>query len=226
MGCGTSVLHLMFYMNRQLSGLRISLTGRYLIYDIQEEFMDNIYVNYLLTALILTFAIPVAGFVIEQLVKLLYSVVASFFGNEFTYFIFNRLTFIGVFHHELSHALLATVTGAKVTKIVFFHPDGDRLGYVEYVTRGNIIMRSVQQTMASIAPVFCGALTSAGIYYYLTAYGAALVAWQTVLLWYAFISIILHMTMSSQDFKVMWRGIPVVYLIVFVIVYICKFNLF
>ena len=61
--------------------------------------MNDIYVNYLLTALILTFVIPVAGFVIEQIVKLLYSVTASFFGNEFTYFIFNRLTFIGVFHH-------------------------------------------------------------------------------------------------------------------------------
>ena len=96
--------------------------------------MDNIYVNYLLTALILTFAIPGAGVVIEQFVKLLYSVTAAFLGDSFTYFIFNRLTFIGVFHHELSHALLATVTGAKVTKIVFFHPDGDRLGYVTYST--------------------------------------------------------------------------------------------
>lgn len=115
--------------------------------------MDNIYVNYLLTALILTFAIPGAGVVIEQFVKLLYSVTAAFLGDSFTYFIFNRLTFIGVFHHELSHALLATVTGAKVTKIVFFHPDGDRLGYVEYVTRGNIIMRSIQQALASITGI-------------------------------------------------------------------------
>lgn len=202
------------------------LPNRYLIYDIQEKFMDNIYVNYLLTALILTFAIPGAGVVIEQFVKLLYSVTAAFLGDSFTYFIFNRLTFIGVFHHELSHALLATVTGAKVTKIVFFHPDGDRLGYVEYVTRGNIIMRSIQQALASIAPVFCGALTSAGIYYYLTVYGAALAVLQTVLLWYVFISIILHMTMSRQDFKGLYRGIPVVYLIVFAIVYICKFTLF
>lgn len=40
--------------------------------------MNDIYVNYLLTALILTFVIPVAGFVIEQIVKLLYSVTASF----------------------------------------------------------------------------------------------------------------------------------------------------
>ena len=186
--------------------------------------MNDIYVNYLLTALILTFVIPVAGFVIEQIVKMLYSVTASFFGNEFTYFIFNRLTFIGVFHHELSHALLATLTGAKVTKIVFFHPDGDRLGYVQYVTRGNVIMAAIQQTMASIAPVFCGALTSAGIYYYMSC--TALVMWQMVLLWYVFISVILHMTMSSQDFKVMWRGIPVVYLIVFIVVYVMKFNLF
>lgn len=144
--------------------------------------MDNIYVNYLLTALILTFAIPGAGVVIEQFVKLLYSVTAAFLG--------------------------------------------DRLGYVEYVTRGNIIMRSIQQALASIAPVFCGALTSAGIYYYLTVYGAALAVWQTVLLWYVFISIILHMTMSRQDFKGLYRGIPVVYLIVFAIVYICKFTLF
>ena len=98
--------------------------------------------------------------------------------------------------------------------------------YVEYVTRGNIIMRSIQQALASIAPVFCGALTSAGIYYYLTVYGAALAVWQTVLLWYVFISIILHMTMSRQDFKGLYRGIPVVYLIVFAIVYICKFTLF
>lgn len=187
--------------------------------------MDNIYVNYLITALILTFAIPVAGFAIEQIVKLLYSITASFLGNEFTYFIFNRLTFIGVFHHELSHALLATITGAKVTKIVFFHPDGDRLGYVQYVTRGNIIARSVQQTMASIAPVFCGALTSAGIYYYLSAGSSTFEVWQLVLLWYTLISVILHMTMSGQDFKVMWRGIPVVYMIVFVLVYVTKFNM-
>ena len=69
-----------------------------------------------MTALILTFVIPVAGFVIEQIVKLLYSVTASFFGNEFTYFIFNRLTFIGVFHHELSHALLARLLEQKLPK--------------------------------------------------------------------------------------------------------------
>lgn len=185
--------------------------------------MDNIYLNYLVTALLLTFAIPVAGFIIEQLVKVLYSITASFVGNEFTYFIFNRLTFIGVFHHELSHALLATLTGAKVTKIVFFHPDGDRLGYVEYITRGNIVMRSLQQTMASIAPVFCGALTSAGIYCYLGT--GTFAVWQMVLLWYALISIILHMTMSGQDFKVMWRGIPVVYLLIVMCVYLFKFNL-
>lgn len=186
--------------------------------------MDNIFLNYLLTALILTFAIPVAGFVIEQIVKILYSITASFFGNGFTYFLFNRLTFIGVFHHELSHALLATITGAKVKKIVFFHPDGDRLGYVEYATRGNVIFRSVQQTMASIAPVFCGALTSAGIYYYMSV--STLAGWQIVLLWYALISIIIHMTMSGQDFKVMWKGIPVVYLIILAAVYFLGFNFF
>lgn len=185
--------------------------------------MENVYVDYLVTALILTFAIPVAGFVIEQIVKILYSLTVSFLGSKVTYFIFNRLTFIGVFHHELSHALLATVTGAKVTKIVFFHPDGERLGYVEYVTRGNVIMRSIQQTMSSVAPVFCGALTSAGIYYYLSV--SQLVVWQTVLLWYALISIVIHMTMSSQDFKVMWRGVLVVYIILLCVVYFGKIRL-
>lgn len=41
--------------------------------------MNDIYVNYLLTALILTFVIPVAGFVIEQIVKMLYSVIGIIF---------------------------------------------------------------------------------------------------------------------------------------------------
>lgn len=196
-----------------------------MIFDFTERWknMTQTFGNELFTALILVLCIPVTGFLIGGILRLLYRLVAGFAGNRIAYFIFNRLTFIGVFHHELSHAVLATITGAQVTKIVFFHPEGDRLGYVQYVARGNVLARSVQQTMTSIAPVFCGAITAGCLGHYLA--GASLPVWEMCLLWYVEISVVLHMTMSTQDFKVMWKGIPAVYLLVLAGVVIFRFQL-
>lgn len=179
-------------------------------------------VGYLITALILSLCIPVFGFIMSGIIKILYGIVASVLGNKIAYFIFNRLTFVGVFHHEISHALLATLTGAKVTKIVFFKPEGDRLGYVQYNARGNIFMRSIQQTFASIVPVACGAISSLALGHFIKT--TSLSWWLVVLLSYVLVSIIIHMTMSSQDFKVMWKGYPIVYLILFIVVLIFKYS--
>ncbi|MDO4167970.1 MAG: hypothetical protein Q4D32_11265, partial [Eubacteriales bacterium] len=111
--------------------------------------MTHLMLEYLGTAVILTLFIPVFGWIMDKVIFIIYSMIAAFLGSRITYILFNRIAFVGVFHHERSHALLATITGAKVKKIVFFHPQGDRLGYVEYSTRGNIILRSIQNTMTS-----------------------------------------------------------------------------
>lgn len=174
--------------------------------------------NYLITAAILTMAIPIFGFLFSKVLEFLYRVLRSIIGEGLTYFLFNYVSFPGVYHHELSHALLATVTGAKVTKIVFFHPSGDHLGYVTYRVRGNIFFQAIQRTFTSIAPVFCGLLTSYGLFYLLTSQSHPF--WCSGLLIYLIISILLHITMSSQDFRVMWKGMPLVYLLVLVLVWL------
>lgn len=186
--------------------------------------MTQTMLGYLATAMIFVFCIPVFGWIMNKIILLLYSIVASFLGNQITYILFNKVTFVGVFHHELSHALLATITGAKVKEIVFFHPQGNRLGYVKYQTRGNVVLQSIQNTMTSIAPVFCGALTVSCLYQIIIR--ADLLTWQLILLAYCVISVLLHMTMSGQDFKVMWKGIPVVYIIILIILITAKYNLF
>ena len=181
-------------------------------------------IGYLITALLVTLSIPIFGFIMEILIKILYGLLAGVLGNKTAYLIFNRLSFIGVFNHELSHALLATLTGAKVKKIVFFKPEGDRLGYVEYSSRGNVFIRSIQNTMASIAPVFCGAISVVCLVHILSTKDIAV--WLYIFILYSIISIIMHMTMSSQDFKVMWKGVAVVYIIILVVEIIFKFSFF
>lgn len=173
------------------------------------------FLDYFKSALILTFAIPVFGLVLGFILKTIYKNLAKAIGYKKAHFIFNRLSFIGVFHHELSHALLATLTGAKVVKIVFFKPEGDRLGYVEYKTRGNIIFRSIQNALSSVAPVLCGCLSLFGLFKLITL--VSLPIWGIILVIYIMISIALHMTMSGQDFKTMWKGVPVVTLILFLL---------
>ena len=133
--------------------------------------------------------------------------------NPFGANLINYLTFPGVVHHELSHALFAFLTGAKVTEIKLFrihHKDG-RLGYVSYAPRGNFIMMSIQKVLSSVAPIVMGFISCSLLYLYARpALEDSL--WQTALLYYGLVSIILHMSLSKQDIKVMKSGILVVIL--------------
>ena len=166
-------------------------------------------------ALILTAAIPAFGWVMDCLIRMIYRAMSSLCGEGLTYFLFNRFTFVGVFHHELAHTLLATITGARVTRIVLFHPRGDQLGSVSYVTRGNKILTAIQHTFTAIAPIFCGGITTFLLYTLLRSWSGPV--WAYALILYLMISILMHMTMSSQDIRVMWKGIPVVYVIVWIL---------
>lgn len=183
-------------------------------------------VGYLVTALVLIAVIPVFGMVMEKIIEILYRLCSEIIGQRLTFFIFNRLTFIGVMHHELSHALLAAITGAKITHISLFKPEGRRLGQVEYIPRGMFIFQAVQRTMSAMAPVFCGAITSGAVYFVVKKYAVEMTWWQLAIAIYLLVSIILHMTMSREDLQVMWKGMPVVYLVILVIIYLTKFNLF
>lgn len=146
--------------------------------------------------------------------------------NPFGANLINYLTFPGVVHHELSHALFAFLTGAKVTEIKLFrihHKDG-RLGYVSYAPRGNFITMSIQKVLSSIAPIVMGFISCSLLYLYARP-ELEDILWQTVLLYYLMVSIILHMSLSKQDIKVMKSGILVVILGMTIGFYAFGFNL-
>ena len=174
----------------------------------------------IITALVLTAVIPFLGIVAEAFNVLLVYILKKLVGSKFTNILCNYITFPGTVHHELSHALLA---GAKIDHISLFKPDGESLGSVEYHNRGIFIFRAIQDSLSAIAPVLFGTLTSGLILFVLFKLNLPLPA--IIVLIYLLVSIILHMRMSPADIKIMWKGIPIIFLIVLLVVYITKFDI-
>ncbi len=177
----------------------------------------------LVTALILTASIPILGIIAEFVNRLLKFIIRKIFGARFTNILCNYITFPGTVHHELSHALLAFLTGAKIDHISLFKPDGDSLGSVEYHNRGFFVLRAIQDSMSAIAPILCGAITSSAIIYVIHSCDIPIPA--VIALIYILVSIILHMRMSTADIKIMWKGIPVIFILVLAVVWLTKFDI-
>jgi hypothetical protein len=177
----------------------------------------------LIDTIIIILIVPIFGYIIDKIVDCILKFLVKHFGVWITNFIANRLTFMGTVHHELSHALLAFITGAKITKIDLFYPQGNTLGRVEFKTRGNKIMQSLQLTMSAIAPVILGTCTE----YLLVNYALVNcdVIWLKVIIYYLIISILFHMTMSKQDVHSAVKGLPIVTLIIFIIFSILDINI-
>lgn len=134
------------------------------------------------------------------------------FSGRFAKFVDNRLTFIGVIHHELSHALLAFLTGAKIKSCKLFKMENNTLGHVDIVPRGPFIIRLLQQAMCGIAPVLCGGITLYVIYYF-GFYKRGTFDYVSIILILLAMCISYHMSMSKQDFKVARAGLLVAYII-------------
>lgn len=146
--------------------------------------------------------------------------------NPFGANLINYITFVGVMHHELSHALLAFLSGAKVTEIKLFrihHNDG-ALGYVAYAPRGNFILQSIQKVVTSIAPIICGFISCSLLFLYVQPLTTGNIGY-TILFYYVFISIILHMSLSKQDIKVMKGGLLVVVALMTILFYFFQIDL-
>lgn len=138
----------------------------------------------------------------------------------------NYGTIPGVMHHELSHALLAFLTGAKVQEIKLFqfnHSSG-ALGYVSYAPRGNVVFQSIQKVLASIAPILCGFISCSLLWYYVRPMTVDNIL-ASVLFYYFFICIILHMSLSKQDITVMKSGLLVVVILLTIIFYVAQIDL-
>lgn len=161
------------------------------------------------------FAVIVIGFCVNYFEILQMRGLAKIFGTRIAVFICNRLLFVGTIVHELSHALFASISGAKVTKIRCFTIfSKDTLGYVDFQTRGGVLQRSFQLAFASCAPTVVGCSLVASILHVLTT--AELVIWQRVCLIYVLVAIADHMSMSPQDIKNYLRGSILIFLVAFV----------
>ena len=140
----------------------------------------------------------------DKLVELMMRGLTNVTNSTVAFFLINRFTFIGTILHELAHATLAWLFGAKITKISLFDFfRSNMLGHVEFVTRGGFIRRNLQLFFSSVAPVLINSL-----FIFLLIYN-----WQNINQWYVYfifiyliLSLFIHASMSTQDLKLYRKG--------------------
>lgn len=164
-----------------------------------------------------------SGFAIDTIVNSIAITLYKYCGRFITMLVMNYITFVGVIHHELSHALFAFFTGADIVKVDLFKVTNNTLGQVMYRTRGNMFMRSIQDTLSAIAPMVTGVFSEYMLYNLLTTH--QLTGGGKLIILYVMVSILCHMSLSVQDIKMMLRGLPIFALLVFLFMYITKFNI-
>ena len=137
------------------------------------------------SALLIPILIFFVGSVLELLTLVLVEFLSLFVGVNGAYLVVNYLSFIGTIHHELSHAIVAFLTGAKIVNIKLYNSEGNTLGSVSYYTRGNIVFKSLQSTLGAVAPMFCGYITITSLIRF--AQPLLIEVWQKILFWYLLI---------------------------------------
>lgn len=180
--------------------------------------------EYPITAFSILCICPVIGWIIERMTTLLNRVLFRISGKNTVADLVNKFTIFGVIHHELSHALFAFITGAKVQRIGLYEPVDKSLGSVTYSVRGPWYMQAIQHTMSAIAPVACGVVSLTCIYRYITENGDNIPLWGLILIVYIFISIFLHMRMSKSDLDNMKKGFGEVLILLTIVVSCFKFT--
>lgn len=151
-------------------------------------------------------------------------VIALVAGSASADLIEGYLTYPGVVFHELSHALFATISGAKVTGISLSRtPLADGSGYVlgsvTFVTRGNRVLRSFQLALTGVAPLITGL---AAMYLMLRyAFPACTKPWHWAVWGYLFLCVLLHTELSGTDLTRILEGLPIILLILFVVFLVC-----
>lgn len=180
--------------------------------------------NYLFAALVFIILALLIGKLLDTFSQGFINFLASLMNNKLADILYNYVMFVGVIFHEMSHALLAFITGAKVTKICFYklsHRDG-RLGYVSYITRGPVVLKAVQKCLSSMAPAICGiGFTLAALHVYKLGY---IDDRYNILFYYIVTSVFFHARLSDADISIMWEGLPICYVLVALLFMIFKID--
>ncbi len=193
--------------------------------NVEQIISSKEFIGYFLTALAITLIIPFLGLIIHGINRMIVGLFRIVLGSNIAFIMANYLTFPGVVVHEISHALMAVLTGAKIVEFRPFWPDKEKgeLGHVIITPRGNFLMRAMQSTFSSSAPVIFGLLTTASLIYVVKS--AELPIQINVAIYYLAFSIVIHSTMSMQDIKVMLKGIWVIFIAILAICYFFNINI-
>ena len=168
----------------------------------------DLLVSFIMTCVIVLFVI-VVGRVIDIIETFLMDRLSILLSPKWASFIMNRLTFVGTILHELAHAIVVWLTGAKVIKIRLFELAANgRLGHVEFALRGPKWKQLLQLSLGSCAPVLFGLLEEYILIRIVLFHELDLKI--QILLWYFIISIFVHMSMSKEDLKHYIHGLLVV----------------
>ncbi len=182
------------------------------------DIIKTIHSNFFLYSLVLAFVVPfliiLVGYAINLLQYGLAELLALFMDPWWVEVFVNYLFFPGVMLHELSHALMALLTGAKLTEVKLFKKEGKSLGHISFTPRGSRIMISIQEVFIASAPMFFGAMIAFASFKLML-----FIPWSAWLLkifaGYVGVSMFFHMTMSTQDVKVFVKGVPIIMVLVF-----------
>lgn len=165
-------------------------------------------------------SVVIVGSIVNYLERLEIELLSHFMSVRAAICVCNYFTFPGVMLHELCHAFMCFLTGAKVTKIKLFQlaDDNGVLGYVDFVCRGSKPMQLYQLSMSSCAPVVFGYLILYFLYQMLKV-DVSSVLWFRFLIYWLMISMFNHMSMSSQDLKCYFKGWIIVFPMCFLLFY-------
>lgn len=176
-------------------------------------------------AAIIMLSVVAVGRLVDMFDGLLMIKLSDASGRGIARFILNRVMFMGVVFHELSHALLAILTGAHVTKIsCFVLFSKDKLGYVNFETYGGKIKQAIQRCLVSCAPVLTGFITIP--IFALAVLNPGYAIWAKLIFGYIAISILCHMSMSKADLDLYAKGSLFAYPVLIGIVLVAKYLFF
>ena len=149
--------------------------------------------------------IPILGIIVEYIiVRGLRKIIARLTSRSVEYYFSNYVLFFGVVVHEISHALFALITGAKITEIALFKPDNNSLGHVEFQPRGDTFLRALQLSVSACAPVVVGSILLIGLIFKVVPMLSTTIQW--ILTIYASVSVLFHMNMSKADLNCYFKG--------------------
>jgi hypothetical protein len=135
----------------------------------------------------------------------------------------NYVLFVGTIHHELAHAILAFITGAKVEKVELFNPKNGRLGQVSFRLRKGLIIGGIEAVLASSAPITCGIFSLLALRNLLLSVDMNNIV--KGLIYYTMVSIVIHMRMSPEDIQIYKKGILIFSIILIILMYAFNINL-